>query len=98
MTVKPKIGKLYRVKDGYGMDIMRPSTTTFANTNIRPGNYYKTVGGNSVMLFLKERQTPGVFNGTGKDAFQLKELFFLYEGTVWSITENMAKLLEEVVR
>jgi len=82
------------------MDIMRPSTAKYTDTNISIGldnYYYKTVSGNSAMLFLKERLMPGVFNGTGKDALQFKELLFLYEGVIWSITENMAKVLEELV-
>lgn len=91
LTMVP--GKLYRPKFGYKVGLIRLG----ALPGLPIRGDYRTVYETDVLLFLEERPISDAYNGTGPSAKQIKELFFLFEDQIWSITSNVADVLEQVI-
>ena len=90
-----KPGNLYRLRQDKSITLMLSSLD---KTQLyRKPTLFKSLSEDSIVLFVKEELIPGTYDGSGPFAKQIKELFFLYEEKIWSITSNMSNSLEHVV-
>ena len=85
------VGKLYSLHSGCWVSMTSPTEGGSSQRAL-----YKNIDESAILLFLKEKPIPNTYDGVGPSAKQIKELFFLHEDRIWSITSNMAEGLEQV--